>query len=367
MYFYAYAIGQLPAGILADKWGIRKTMSLFVLIAGLGAILFGISSSFNTALVARFLVGLGVGFVYVPAMRFLADWFKKDEFATYSGILLAVGNAGSLASTAPLVALMAAIGWRSSMNSVGIASLVVAVLLYLFLRNKPEDVGGANINDIQGITAASSTPIGIGESLGILVRNYNFWTIAAMFFVLYGTIMGFQGMWAGPYLMNVYHLAKADAASILMLIPIGMIFGCPISGVIADKWLKSKKKVVMIGVLMNILTWVPLVFMIDSMGLGLIRVLMFVYGFFGGFFVIMYANLKENIDLRMAGTGVGFLNVFVFGGGAIYQQVMAAIIAKAPVTNKIIATSGFKSAFILCLVTLIVALVFYVTQKEKAA
>lgn len=367
MYFYAYAIGQLPAGILADKWGIRKTMSLFVLIAGLGAILFGISSSFNTALVARFLVGLGVGFVYVPAMRFLADWFKKDEFATYSGVLLAVGNAGSLASTAPLVALMAAIGWRSSMNSVGIASLVVAVLLYMFLRNKPEDVGGANINDIQGITVTSSTPIGIGESLGILVRNYNFWTISAMFFVLYGTIMGFQGMWAGPYLMNVYHLTKADAASILMLIPIGMIFGCPIAGVIADKWLKSKKKVVMIGVFLNILTWIPLVFMIDSMGLGLIRFLMFVYGFFGGFFVIMYANLKENIDLRMAGTGVGFLNVFVFGGGAIYQQVMAAIIAKAPVTNKIIATSGFKSAFVLCLVTLIVALVFYATQKEKAA
>ena len=367
MYFYAYAIGQLPAGILADKWGIRNTMSLFVLVAGLGAILFGMSNSFNTALVARFLVGLGVGFVYVPAMRFLADWFKKDEFATYSGVLLAVGNAGSLASTAPLVALMAAIGWRNSMTSVGIASLVVAVLLYLFLRNKPEDVGGANINDIQGITVASSTPLGIGESLGILVRNYNFWTIAAMFFVLYGTIMGFQGMWAGPYLMNVYHLTKAEAASILMLIPIGMIFGCPIAGVVADKLIKSKKKVVMIGVFMNILTWIPLVFMIDSMGLGLIRVLMFVYGFFGGFFVIMYANLKENIDLRMAGTGVGFLNVFVFGGGAIYQQVMAGIIAKAPVTNKIIATSGFKSAFVVCLVTLIVAAVFFATQKEKSA
>lgn len=365
MYFYAYAIGQLPAGILADKWGIRNTMSLFVLIAGLGAILFGMSGSFNTALVARFLVGLGVGFVYVPAMRFLADWFKKDEFATYSGVLLAVGNAGSLASTAPLVALMAAIGWRSSMTSVGIASLVVAVLLFMFLRNKPEDVGGANINDIQGITPGSSAPIGIMESLGILVRNYNFWTIAAMFFVLYGTIMGFQGMWAGPYLMNVYHLTKAQAASILMLIPIGMIFGCPIAGVVADKWLKSKKKVVMIGVFMNILTWIPLVFMIDSMGLGLIRVLMFVYGFFGGFFVIMYANLKENIDLRMAGTATGFLNVFVFGGGAIYQQVMAGIIAKAPVANKIIATSGFKSAFMLCLVTLIAALVFFGTQKEK--
>ncbi len=367
MYFYAYAIGQLPAGILADKWGIRNTMSVFVLLAGLGAILFGMSQTFNTALVARFLVGLGVGFVYVPAMRFLADWFKKDEFATYSGVLLAVGNAGSLASSAPLVALMAVIGWRSSMTSVGIASLVVAVLLYLFLRNKPEDVGGASIAEIQGITGGNAAPLGIVESLAILCKSYTFWTVAVMFFVLYGTIMGFQGLWAGPYLMNVYGMTKAASGSVLMMIPLGMIFGCPIAGVIADKVIKSKKKVVMIGTFINILTWIPLVFMIDSMSLGFIRVLLFVYGFFAGWFVIMYANLKENVDLRMAGTATGFLNVFVFGGGAIYQQVMAAIIAKAPVTNKIIATSGFKSAFILCLVTLIIALVFYATQKEKAA
>lgn len=367
MYFYAYAIGQLPAGILADKWGIRNTMSLFVLLAGAGAFLFAVSNSFNVALAARFLVGLGVGFVYVPAMRFLADWFKKDEFATYSGILLAVGNAGSLASSAPLVALIAAIGWRSSMSSVGIVSVVVAVLLYMFLRNRPEDVGGASIADIQGITPASTTPIGIMESLGILVKSYTFWTIAVMFFVLYGTIMGFQGLWAGPYLMNVYGLTKAQAGNILMMIPIGMIFGCPIAGVVADKVIKSKKRVVTIGVIMNILTWLVLVFMIDSMSMGFIRALLFVYGFFGGWFVVMYANLKENIDLRIAGTATGFLNFFVFAGGAVYQQVMGVIINNAPVTNKIIATSGFKSAFMLCLVTLIIALAVYSTQKGKTA
>ncbi|HOV43868.1 MAG TPA: MFS transporter, partial [Syntrophothermus lipocalidus] len=142
MYFYAYALGQLPAGILADRWGARKTMALFVFIAGIGAIIFGMAGTFSTALVGRFLVGFGVGFVYVPAMRILADWFKKNEFATYSGLLLAVGNIGSLASAAPLVALMAAIGWRNSMVSVGVISMVIAILAYLFIRNKPHEVGG---------------------------------------------------------------------------------------------------------------------------------------------------------------------------------------------------------------------------------
>jgi hypothetical protein len=120
----------------------------------------------------------------------------------------------------------------------------------------------------------------------------------------------------------------------------------------------------MLGTFLNILTWIPLVFMIDSMSLGTIRILLFIYGFFAGWFVVMYANLKEHIDLRMSGTATGFLNFFVFAGGAIYQQVMGIIVQKAPVVNKVIATSGFKNAFILCLVTLIIALAFYATQKE---
>ncbi len=83
-------------------------------------------------------------------MRFLADWFKSTEFATYSGILLAVGNIGALAAAAPLVALMSGIGWRASMTAVGVVSIAVAVLAYLVIRNKPGEVGGATPAQIEG-------------------------------------------------------------------------------------------------------------------------------------------------------------------------------------------------------------------------
>jgi len=370
MYFYAYALGQLPAGILADRWGARKTMALFVFIAGIGAIIFGMAGTFSTALVGRFLVGFGVGFVYVPAMRILADWFKKNEFATYSGLLLAVGNIGSLASAAPLVALMAAIGWRNSMVSVGVISMVIAILAYLFIRNKPHEVGGASIPEIEGtVVAGTAGPsLGIGQALAIISRNYNFWTISVLFFILYGTIMGFQGLWAGPYLMNVYGMDKAAAGKVLSLIPLGMIFGCPLSGIISDRILKSRKKVVFGGTLIYLLTWIPLIWMTSTMSPAFLKVLFFVYGFFGGFFVVMYANLKENVDLQIQGTATGYLNVFVFVGGAVFQQVMAAIIAKYPTTAaQLIPATAFKSAFLFCFVALIVGLVVYATQKEKSA
>lgn len=364
LYFYAYALGQLPAGILADRWGARKTLTLFVSIMGLGAIVFGMAENLDIVLTGRFLVGLGAGFVFVPITRLLADWFRRNEFAVYVGILTATGNIGSLASSAPMVILMAVIGWRSTMSAIGAVSLLAALLIYIVVRNKPGEIGAASIASIENIEAVSVTPLGIIESLKILLRKYNFWTIAIMFFVLYGTIMGFQGLWGGPFLINVYHLTNEQVGKLLMLIPVGMIPGCIIAGILADKVVKSRKKVSVAGLFCYILTWIPLVIWTDSMSLGFIKILLFAYGFFGGIFTLMSANLQENLDLRMIGTGLGVLNFFAFSGGAVYQQIMAGIIDKAPVFNNLIAVSGFRNAFIFCLVTLILALAFYCTQKD---
>ncbi|MBC7076194.1 MAG: MFS transporter [Syntrophomonadaceae bacterium] len=365
MYFYAYALGQLPSGIMADRLGVRKTMSVMVLVAGIGALIFGWASNFNMALVGRFLVGFGVGFVYVPTMRFLADWFKNDEFATYSGIMLAVGNTGALAAAAPLVAMMATIGWRSSMTSVGIISIAIAVLCYLIIRDKPEHIGGADIKDIQGLPrAASSHAISIGQAIAMTARNYNFWMISILFFVLYGSIMAFQGLWAGPFLANVYGMDKAQVGKIVSMIPIGMIFGCPISGILAGKVIKSPKKTVMIGTFVNILLWIPLIWMIDKMSPGFLSVLFFLYGFFAGWFVVMYANLKESVNPAIQGTATGFLNTWVFIGGAVCQQVTSIIVAKYQAASGAIATAGFKSAFIFLFIMLIIGLAAFATQKR---
>ncbi len=364
LYFYAYALGQLPAGILADRWGARKTLSLFTIIAGIGAVIFGRANGFDTVLVGRFMVGLGAGFVFVPITRIITDWFKKDEFAVYVGLLSSIGNVGSIASAAPMVFLMTAIGWRNAMSSIGVASFLIAILIYSFVRNKPSEIGGASMAEIENTEPVSITPLPIVNSVKILFSNYNYWTIFAMFFVLYGTIMGFQGLWGGPYLMNVYHLTNAQAGKLLMMIPIGMIPGCILAGFLADKVIKSRKKVAMAMIACYIVVWLPLVFWIDGMSINFLRILLLAFGFFGGSFALMSANMQESLDVRMTGTGIGVMNFFGFSGGAAYQQIMAGIISKAAVTNNMIAVSGFKNAFIFCLVTLIFALAFYSTQRE---
>src|SRR5512136_1739841 len=101
-YFYAYTVMQLPSGILTDSLGPRKTVSIFMLVAAVGAILTGIASTFELVIVGRLLIGTGLAMVYIPLMKILAAWYRKNEFASLSGILLAVGNIGALSAAGPL-------------------------------------------------------------------------------------------------------------------------------------------------------------------------------------------------------------------------------------------------------------------------
>jgi sugar phosphate permease len=115
-YFYAYTAMQLPSGILSDSWGVKKTAGVFTLLAAVGAVLTGVASNFTMVLIGRVLIGIGVAMVYIPVMKVLAIWFKKNEFASMSGVLLAIGNIGALSAAGPLAIMAAALetGRKSS-------------------------------------------------------------------------------------------------------------------------------------------------------------------------------------------------------------------------------------------------------------
>lgn len=93
-YFYSYGIMQIPVGILSDRWGPRKVITISSFMAALGAISFGLSPSFLVAIISRVFVGIGVSALFVAAMRILANWFKGVKLARVSGIPMATGGFG---------------------------------------------------------------------------------------------------------------------------------------------------------------------------------------------------------------------------------------------------------------------------------
>jgi sugar phosphate permease len=367
MYFWAYAAAMLPAGVLADTWGSRKTMSVFILVAAVGGFMFGLAPGVDFLAVGRFLVGFGVGFIYVPAVRIMADWYKPDELATYSGLLLAVGNIGAMVSAAPLVALMGEIGWRNSFHVVGIFTVLAAAFTYLVVRNKPSELGYPTPRDLMGLPPAPPAPkVQLGEAVKVVFTNPQFYLLGLLLFSYYGTFMGVGSLWAGPYLQHVYGLSKQAAGNIIMMFPLGMVFGCPLSGYISDKILRSRKKVLLLGCILHAVSYIPLVFFTGSLSIPGLYVLFLWYGLSGGAFVSCFACAKETCEPRFAGTAVGSLNIFIFVGGAFYQQVMGIVIGKYPMVKEGVYSLGaYQAAFWVPFVGLIVGAILYSFFKER--
>jgi MFS family permease len=118
-YFYPYALMQIPTGLLSDSWGPRRTISLFLIIACAGSVLLGMASSPFWAVTGRVLVGLGVSTLFVCTLKILSQWFHAREFATMTGLFMALGGLGYLAAAGPLAFLSSRIGWRTSFLFVG--------------------------------------------------------------------------------------------------------------------------------------------------------------------------------------------------------------------------------------------------------
>ncbi|MFB6133750.1 MAG: MFS transporter, partial [Halanaeroarchaeum sp.] len=89
-FFYLYALFQVPAGLLTDKYGARTIATAGTAVMGLGSIAFGLAPTYAVAFAGRLLVGLGGSVLFVSTLRFAANWFRPDEFATMNGVTLSV-------------------------------------------------------------------------------------------------------------------------------------------------------------------------------------------------------------------------------------------------------------------------------------
>lgn len=194
-YFYPYALMQLPAGLLSDSWGPRRTITLFFGIAFLGSIMLGFAPTAFWAIAGRTLVGLGVSMLFVPTLKVLAEWFRVKEFATMTGILMAMGGIGTLAAATPLALLSNWIGWRMSFLVVGVITLGLSAMVWLFVRDRPSDLGWPSITTSAG---PDVTQVRLPEAMKRVLSTPRFWPIAVWFFCDLGVFFSFGGLWAGP-------------------------------------------------------------------------------------------------------------------------------------------------------------------------
>lgn len=354
MYFYVYAFEQPLVGHLSDLLGPRRVVGIWSLIAAAGCIIFGLSPSIQWAAFGRGIIGLGVGGVYVPAMKAFSQWFKKKEFATITGLLLASGNIGAIVATTPLAWIVNIWGWRVSFFVIGAVTFLLAVLTLLIIHDfKPSEEPSQDTPISGGETHAALTGI-----LFDVLKLPRFWIMAAVFFCGFGTYFTFQGLWATPFLMSVFKISHIEASALNMLIPIGFIFGAPLNGVFADKVFKNKVNVLFSLLAAETLVWIFITFFPHALGKGGMALFLIIMGAIGGGLgTTIWSLVRETTEPKILGITTGLLNPSPILGAAIIQGWTGAMIDSSRGVSDILEPLAYRAPFIFCLSTLAVCFI----------
>jgi sugar phosphate permease len=361
-YFYPYALMQLPAGLLSDSWGPRRTITLFFTVAFVGSLLLGLAPSLLWAIVGRTLVGLGVSMLFVPTMKILAEWFRVKEFATMTGILMAMGGVGSLSAATPLALLSTSIGWRLSFVAVGVITLLLAILVWLFVRDRPADLGWPSPSEPQGPSPPAD---GLLAGMKKVLTCPRFWPIAIWFFFDCAVFFSFGGLWGGPYLMQVYGCTKAEAGQILSMLAIGMIVGSPMLSFLSNRIFQGRKPVLMVSGFVLVCLTALLAFATEDLPVAGLYLLCLGLGVFSSAIVVIgFTTTKELFPVQIAGTSTGLVNLFPFAGGAVFQPLLGYILERQGRVKDAFTLVGYKQAFFVLFVCGLIAFAATLCLKE---
>jgi sugar phosphate permease len=362
-YFYPYALMQLPAGLLSDSWGPRKTITLFFCVAFAGSVVLGMASNVYVAVVGRALVGLGVAMLFVPALKVLAEWFRVKEFAMMAGILMAMGGVGSYSASAPLAYISNWVGWRRSFLLVGIFTLVLAALVWVFVRDRPADMGLPSLDEPSGPKSETGRRI---QGVKLVLSHPRFWPLASWFFFTCAVFFSFIGLWGGPYLMQVYGLSNVKAGHILSMAAVGMIAGSPLLSFVSNYLFKARKPVLILSsVFMSTATGVLFFFPRGIAPPFLYLVCLTIGMFCGASVTIGFTANKELFPVPIAGTASGLVNFFPFLGGALFQVILGAVLDSQGLTaTGGFSLQGFKYALLVLFICGLAALVSSLFIKE---
>jgi sugar phosphate permease len=303
--------------------------------------------------------------LFVPTMKTLAEWFRIREFATMTGILMAMGGIGTLTATTPLALLSTWIGWRLSFVVVGIITFLLAILVWLFVRDRPADLGWPSPSELSG---SSPKAVGLLEGMKKVLTYPRFWPVAIWFFFDCAVFFSFGGLWGGPYLMQVYGLTKAQAGQVLSMLAIGMIVGSPMLSFLSNRVFQGRKAVLVLSSFVLLCLTALLAFYTDQLPLPGLYLICLGLGIFSSAIVVIgFTTTKELFPLQIAGTSTGLVNIFPFAGGAVFQPLLGHLLESHGRVEGAFTLAGYEQAFLILFVCGLIAFLASLCLQETLA
>lgn len=331
MYLLAFALFQLPVGLLLDRYGPRRVVGTLMCVAGLGALIFAQAEGLAMLAVGRALIGLGVSAGLMGAIKAFTLWFPLSRLASLNGLFLAAGGLGGLSATAPAEALLGELGWRALfMGLAGASILAAAVILFVVPEKKLPGQGATLRHQIAGFRT--------------IFRSTEFWRVALPLVTSQGIYYALQGLWLGPWLRDVPGLDRSASATYLLITASAYALGSVFFGVASDRLAAagiSRMAIYKVGMVGALLTFCVL-------AAGTTRGLAYVLPAFGFMAIsasLAYSLLTMIFPAEMTGRVNTAANVLLFVSSFAFQWSIGAILDAYPSGEGRYGNDGYLAAF----------------------
>ena len=221
IYFFAFALFQLPLGVLLDRYGPRRVNATLLLVAAAGGLWFSVSRSAAELTIARALIGLGVSGCLMASFSAFALWYPPERLAMMNGIAFASGMLGAVAATVPLEVALRALHWREVLYGVVALTVAVSLVLYFVVPEKT--------------AVRRAVPLAAQlRELAALTRDPAFWRMALCIGASQLAAVSLATLWVATWLRDVGGYTQAEVARVLLVFNLAMIGGYLGFGRIAD-------------------------------------------------------------------------------------------------------------------------------------
>ena len=315
VYFYSYTLMQIPAGTLYDRFGARRVITAAVSICAIGALLFGLAPNVHLSGGARIFMGIGSACSYLGVLAICVRWVPTAYFAIFAGLAQTLGSLGAATGEAPLAALINHFGWRQSIIGLGGIGLVLAVIIFTLLRDRPHE---------HFLTMKDTAHTPIKDALKQILGRSQTWIVGLYALLIWTPIPIFASLWGVPFLMEKYHLTNVLAGSEMSMVWFGTAIGGPLAGWLALRI--NKRKPVLAGMAMLGLLVSLVMIYAPHLSELLIYSLLLLFGIVCGTQALTFGLVRDNNPTSIAGTAMGFNNMAIVLGGAIFQPVVGVIL-----------------------------------------
>jgi MFS family permease len=305
IFFWAYALMQIPAGVFVDILGPRRLAALGGLVTGAGAFGFAFAQSIEAAMHARGVMAAGCSVVFVSLLRYIRSNWAERRVATVSGRCILVGNLGAIASAAPLSFVLGLIDWRTLWAVFGLVSFVGATILWFVMTDAFEP----------------QHPLRLLRNIGKQLRTVTSNPANHVGFLLLGGLLGtyyaLASVWAMPLLTARGVNAGTAALQTSVLIG-GHAIGACVLGWLGDR--TSRRSTLTAACAGAAMCWILLATDadLDTTALG---VVLFALGFCSGAFNLVYALVTDCNPIECTGVVTAYLTVGVFAGAGVAELI----------------------------------------------